>query len=651
MIRLWILAAASLLLNPAVSMAQDYPSDDLLEELRSRLKSAVVDNEDCAPSCSGVFFPQLAIDGNRLHLDYRVSNAATVITALKIPENTEARALTVDGKSQAFSRQGEQLNVLIDKGNHRISIELQVDDKAQEIRYQPPQPRTPISFESKQWQLLGNQSDSPSKTLIIKRSNPDGVPKLQKTSDTVEQNLPKASFTAYPEIIRHLSLNPDGWHITTTVRRWAGSASLTLDYPLLKQEKVISDNLQQQDLAHIELPAQQHQIRFESRIESIRDLHFQAQPQGRWIETWKLETHPRYELDIKASDSLLERHAVGAQHFEPLPGEYLTIEVQSLQSSKSPNLTLLEASNRVEVNEQSARYHIKARIESGMSQRHGIKLPDNWIVEEVRIDQRVFAIKQDQDNVLHLPLGKGEQTLQLVARSDQGLDFIFSPQWPQWHMEGANLSTSIEIEPDRWIIFTASEAQGASVLIWPVIMIICLLSLTLSRFALMKNYPLSASALSLWVIMAILSGSGSFLLWLTLWFCGLLHLQKQESASDRKEKPLDIKIFQFLTPFVTLMLALSFYELSQSSFLEQPSMLIVGEDSTSHQLNWYADILRSSDPSKHQITLYSLPHWVYQTLMLALNIWLVIKMIGIIRWGWSIYRDRVLIFTEKSQEN
>jgi hypothetical protein len=66
--------------------------------------------------------------------------------------------------------------------------------------------------------------------------------------------------------------------------------------------------------------------------------------------------------------------------------------------------------------------------------------------------------------------------------------------------------------------------------------------------------------------------------------------------------------------------------------LGRPAMQIMGNGSTGTLLNWYQDRTSGALP---EISVVSVPMWVYRGLMLGWALWLALRLLRWLRWGWD----------------
>ena len=106
--------------------------------------------------------------------------------------------------------------------------------------------------------------------------------------------------------------------------------------------------------------------------------------------------------------------------------------------------------------------------------------------------------------------------------------------------------------------------------------------------------------------------------------------------------PILLDVFLWLGP------RLSAYPLFKSllDLLSSPDMQVVGNNSSSHFLQWFADRAGAQLP---QASVISAPLWVYRLVMLLWSLWLAAQLLGWLRWGWNclsaggFWREKVKI--------
>ena len=75
------------------------------------------------------------------------------------------------------------------------------------------------------------------------------------------------------------------------------------------------------------------------------------------------------------------------------------------------------------------------------------------------------------------------------------------------------------------------------------------------------------------------------------------------------------------------------------SLLGLPEMQIAGNGSSSALLQWYQD---RSQPELPRVWVVSVPLLVYRVLMLAWALWLAVRLLAWLRWGWGALSEPAL---------
>ena len=100
------------------------------------------------------------------------------------------------------------------------------------------------------------------------------------------------------------------------------------------------------------------------------------------------------------------------------------------------------------------------------------------------------------------------------------------------------------------------------------------------------------------------------------------------------ENWLGFNLVQILLAFWTLLTLIGLYVAVESGLLGIPDMQISGNGSTSFHLHWTQDRINGIMPRPSVI---SLPHWMFNLLMLFWSLWLAFNLLKWLRWGWQCF--------------
>src|SRR6185295_19484230 len=84
----------------------------------------------------------------------------------------------------------------------------------------------------------------------------------------------------------------------------------------------------------------------------------------------------------------------------------------------------------------------------------------------------------------------------------------------------------------------------------------------------------------------------------------------------------------------TLIAIVFLYRAAQQGLALRPDMQVAGGGSSDKVLSWYQDRVDGALPRPFVL---SLPLWVYRLAMLAWSLWLALRLIRWLPWGWSSF--------------
>ncbi|MDR0439485.1 MAG: hypothetical protein LBI59_00655, partial [Candidatus Accumulibacter sp.] len=315
----FLLAAFSLCF-PAPAAASEFPSAQLLSELKERLLEA----PECAPNCVDVAQARVDAEGNAL----RVTLTAHVAEAwsLALPEPDEhlfPRAVRVDGEARPVLRFEEKSYVALPRGIHRIELEYAANGDTAALSF-PLRPAR-IEFAGAGWQVEGiDQNRLLSETLNFSRAAPV-LPAGAAANASPERAA--QPFPPFVQVTRHLDLDLD-WSVHTQVARIApAEGGFTFPVPLLPGEHVTSPEVKVQDgRALAVFTAGAGIASWTARLDKARTIELTAPPLSERAETWRVTVSPSWHLEWSGVPVTLPGSREGVVfEFHPLPGEKLAL--------------------------------------------------------------------------------------------------------------------------------------------------------------------------------------------------------------------------------------------------------------------------------------------------------------------------------------
>jgi hypothetical protein len=113
----------------------------------------------------------------------------------------------------------------------------------------------------------------------------------------------------------------------------------------------------------------------------------------------------------------------------------------------------------------------------------------------------------------------------------------------------------------------------------------------------------------------------------------LLALQARARYGGRIEGAR-FNLIQVALALLTLAAVLVLFDAIRTGLLGTPQMRINGNGSSAYDLRWYSD---RSDGTPPSAWIFSVPLWVYRTLMLAWALWLALAVVRFARWAWACF--------------
>ncbi|MGN6328704.1 MAG: hypothetical protein ACTHL5_07170 [Rhodanobacter sp.] len=588
-------ALLALALLPHGVRAQAMPSEQLLDQLRTRLTEAPA----CAPNCAALAQAQLRASGETLEVELEAHIGAPV--ALPLPQGDDATpllAVAVDGQADApLTRDAGQLLLRLDRGVHRISLHYRIADAdSTNLRFaQRPQR---VGFSGEGWSLDG--------------------------ADDGKRLPPSQSFPPYVRLTRTLVLGLD-WTVQNVAERIApqqGGFSITL--PLLPGEHPQGDDARVRDgRISVTFNANSNTVSWTSRLDQVAALALKAPALGERAEVWSIQAAPMWHVEAKgvpasaSEDGLLYR---------PLPGETLQLAFNQPAAVKGDSLAFDGVELASTAGERATETALNLRARSTRGGEHAIDLPAGTELLEAQRDGQPVALAV-RDGKLSLPLLPGEHGYRLRLREPHGVTARVRTPVFALHAPVANIELTLQLPQDRWVLWTWGPTQGPAVLYWSQLVVLLLAAWLLARFA---PTPLRFHH---WLLLGLgfsafaWSASALVVLWLIL-------LGLRARASTERFGASTFNLLQAGLAGLTVLALIVLIGAVPTGLLGLPDMHVAGQGSSAWNLHWFADQSANALPGAGVL---SVSLWVYKIAMLAWALWLANALIGWLRWGFEAW--------------
>lgn len=600
------------------AQAQDFPPDNLLGELRTRLTEA----PKCAPACAAIAKADVSARGDEVLVALDAQAAERVALPLPFDEKTLAfRSLRVDGVAQdAIARQGSTLRIALPRGVHRVEIAFSAvaDKVALAFALQPMR----VQFAGDGWEASGIVDERLStETLTLARARSGDVP----ARDAAQQ------FAPFVRVRRSLTLGLD-WSVETQVERLAPKeGGFTIDLPVLAGEHVSTPGFK---LANGRVNAAiadgDAQTQWHSTLDKSETLSLTAPALSDHAEVWRVTVSPTWHVEFGGVPETVAVEGIdsGDYHsfeFHPLPGETLTLKITRPAAVAGATRALDSVQLSHEVGQRAANSTLRLRLRASQGGEQVVTLPPGSEVLGVSRNGEALNLRA-QDGRLSLPLVPGTQGFEIRLRENTAVGWRAATPAIALGLPAANIELGIELPADRWLLATGGPAAGPAVLYWGELAMMLLVAFALSR---LPRSPLQPWQ---WILLGLGFSTYSWfaLLLVVAWLFALDWRARAPASTSARAFNLAQVGLVVLTAVALLCLLGSI----RQGLLGAPDMHVTGYGSYAQTLRWFADRSADALPLARAI---SLPLWTYKLAMLAWALWLANALVGWLRRGFAAW--------------
>ncbi len=616
-------------LQPSASLAAEFPAPELLEELRTRL----LEPPDCLPHC--LELPKLEIRAEPERLILQLTLDAAIEVAAPVPGGRggwSPTEVSVDG--QTLDRLGRGADGLllipIPPGRHEIRLAGPMPTRT-EVDLPLPLPPRQVVVETDGWRVDGLDANG----------RPGGQVQLVRVAQNQSEADRPLTQDALPPLLlieRRLQIGLD-WRVETRVLRLSPPEfPVLIPVALLPGESVQTPGVQVQgDQVRVTLAPGQTEMTWASSLATVAELDLTASADPRLTEDWRLDVSPLWNMDAEGVPPVHHRGDAEPQppNWRPLPGETLRLRFTRPAGVPGPTLTIDRVGYEVAPGRRGSDATLTLDVRSSQGGRHRVQLPEGAELRQLAVDGRALPLPSGQ-RLIELPLVPGKQQMMLAWRDAQVLTPAFSPAVPDLGINAVNLSQTLRLPDDRWVLFAAGPKVGPAVLFWGVLIVMAGLAVGLGRSRLT---PLRTHD---WLLLGI--GLTLAEVWVVILVAGWLFALGLRRRLDEDQPRWRFNLTQIALVVLTLVALSALIGAVQQGLLGSPDMQIVGNGSSGGLLNWYQD---RGGPVPPEVWVLSVPMWVYRALMLGWALWLAFRLLDWLRWGWvgfsqpRLWRERV----------
>jgi len=602
-------------LSVTATHAREIPDKETLTLLRERL----LEPSNAYPNAASI--PSVALtlkEERRLSLNAEIHTAIRTAVPLpgRLPEWSPV-SVTVDGKSEAALRRDDgYLWVVLPAGVHRVQVEGLLSDATEwEWTFQL-KPRR-VTIDAPGWNVSGVR--------------PDGVPEqqvffaLKQKSAAGQASYDRQDYQALVKVERHVELGLV-WQVNTTVSRLSPEGkAVALRVPLLPGENVLSSNAVVKDgFIEVRLGAHEPAFTWESELTVAPNLKLSTRAEDSWVEQWFLVASPVWNVTLSGlAPVFVPGNPELVPVWHPWPGESMDLAISRPEAISGATATVNTGTQTITLGKRQRTARLDLSLRCSLGEDFLIGLPAGADVTALTFNHATIPVRKDGDKVI-VPLRPGDQSLSLEWKTNTPLGFRARAEEVRLPVESANLTTTLNVPDNRWVLWTDGPMRGPAVRFWTVLLCSLIAAGVLGSLKLSPLRPIE------WMLLALGLTQVPLVLALTV-IAWLFFLAWRGRDSFLR---LPVWGFNLLQVFLIILTATAlgiFIGVVAQGLLGSPEMFIAGNGSTRSALRWYQPRCENALP---QPGCLSVSIWWFRILMLAWALWLAASLIRWLRWAW-----------------
>lgn len=611
------------LMTPAPDVQAALPDQALLQELKQRLLA----EKDCTPACLGIERLHIELNGQRLTLRFSAHALQTVYWPLPDSQQQwQVEGALLNGEPHALRQSaldGAPLQVVLPAGQHDLLITGSVAQRRFQLTF-PVLPHN-ITFTAPGWDVRGiDNGHLQSNALYF-------TPPQEQRAETEagQKQLAPDPVPPYVTVRRQLRLGLN-WYLETTVQRVApAQGAITVAVPLLPGESVTSQVVEVDDgKVRVHLKPGQNSLTWYAALDKANHLTLVADDSGQWREHWIVDPSPLWHLESEGLAPVKETGVVNQwqPQWRPYPGEQLTLRIQRPQAVAGATSTIDQVLQRIQPGQRETRHQLRFHLISSKGSEQRIDLPPGARISQVRVDDEARAVDEDSQRVI-VPVNPGQHWVEVEWRETVELDSRVVTPVVNLNAPYVNHSIELTVPQGRWVLFAGGPSMGPAILFWGVLIVTVLVALGLGR---LRHLPVKTWH---WVllVLGLCAGWIELMILIVLWFV-LMH--KRSQTDPQRMSRTGFNFMQLGLALLSLGTFIALIAAIPNGLLGTPDMGVVGNGSSQHQLNWFVD---RGEGVLSQAWFISIPLWIYRALMLLWSLWLALKLLTWLKWGWQAF--------------
>ena len=599
-----ILLVGLCLIQPVA--AESFPSEAMLKELKSR----IYPGSDCERSCATIEQANVSVTDNQLTIQLTYHTLDYVGVPIPSSQDWQLTSVQINGQNTPSRLQhNRQQWIALEKGIHEVILRGRLANR-NNISLQFAIKPGHITAQSAQWQFAGiNGSVLSGNTLQLIATKPNNSDELEASKTT--------EIAPFVKLERSITFD-DQWYVTNYVTRMAPKhGALNVVIPLIDNEFPV-EKLQQNEQGDvlINLAPGDSYFSWRSRLERLPQFTITAADDPQYLEEWHVVSSPQWHVNIKgiplvAAAELADDYDDYFVHvYLPRPNETIQIDVSRPTAVAGNSLAIDDIKNTYSMGKRTTKTVTHINYTATQGGRFAVNLDPEALVKKVTFDG-VESNLANENGVVSVSYLPGKHNVVIEWQVNQSFDLTSLTPSITLDADYSNLSQTITVPRDRWLLWGHSAGTGPAFLYWGELLVFIILAFFLARI---KYSPLKIWQ---WLLLGWAFGTFSWMAFAVvavwLFFVGWKH---QFSGFASKSKNI---LLQWFTLIFTLVALIVFISAVAYGLLSYPDMGVAGRMASATQLHWYVDAGSQSLP---QITILSVHLWWYKLLILLWSIWI-----------------------------
>ncbi len=598
-------AQTSLLLllcsNPL--MANDFPPEKMLEQLKNRLYQP----STCAPHCASIEAAEVSAVGDQLRMSLRYHVLDQVMVPLPDSADWHITSVTSDQTAvQGRIKYQGQTWLPLEQGIREVVLTGSLANRNSiSVRF-PIKPRH-IIVQSENWQFAGLDGH------LLSSNTLQMIATIQAESNEQSKTTDIKPFV---KVRRSITFD-DQWYARTVVSREAPKQGvINVSIPLMAHEFPTEKvQLDESGAVMVSLGPNDTEFQWSSRLDRVPELTLTATDSEQYIETWEVVSSPQWHVSI-AGVPLVASEAMAydvddyfVHVYMPRPDETLTMQISRPQAVAGDVLSIDSINHVYTVGKRTTKAETKIIYRATQGGHFEVNLDPAALVKKVTFDG-VESNLINEDGVVAVSFLPGQHNVSIEWHLNQELSAWHRTPSINLNNHYSNLNQTIKVPRDRWLLWGGSEGVGPAFLYWGELLVFAVLAFFLARI---RYSPLKVWQ---WLVLGCAFGTFSWLAFSVvaswLFFVGW---KQQFTGFESRAKSILLQWFSlfFTAATIGVLVATVAYGL-----LSYPDMGVAGQNASSSRLYWYLDSGQNLLPN---ITLLSVHLWWYKLLILLWSIW------------------------------